>query len=201
MTTVVAGSLGALAAWWDLPPAADVVALTTAAAFTGATGALAELRDALGGRAVEGLPAPDAAAARDPGLAERVAMADVVVLVDGSPLHARTVWRVAPLRGALAGASLVAVGGVASVLGPVMIDPRGGAPTVGLGLREGPALTVPATAAQLARTRALLRPPRALVVVGPRGLLDERDGRWRVVVAQDVEVTRGLVPARLDATP
>jgi len=67
--------------------------------------------------------------------ATRIVEASLVVLCDGSALHARSVWRDTPVGEALARArSLVAVGASASVLGEVMIDPRGGAPTTGLGL-------------------------------------------------------------------
>ena len=88
-----------------------------------------------------------------------------------------------------AAATLVAIGAVASVLGEVMIDPRGGAPTTGLGYRGGAALSVPASEEQMARTRSLLRDV-ALVVIGPSGVVHHDGERWRVV-AGDVVVTRG----------
>ncbi len=100
----------------------------------------------------------DRAGAAEPYFAQRVAAADVVVLIDGSALHARSVWRDTPVgardrRRATGGR----VGSVASVLGEVMVDPRGGAPTTGLGYRHGPVLCAPASGEQLARTRSLLR--------------------------------------------
>ncbi len=197
MATVVAGSLGALAGWWTPDPTADVVALLTPATFSGTARAHARLVAALG-RDVEGLEAPDRASAQDPGLVARVARADAVVLVEGSALHARSVWRHTALLDALGRAELVALGEVATVLGTVMIDPRGGAPTNGLGRWAAVALTVPASPAQLARTRALLAPATALVVVGPAGIVREEAGRWSLAVATDVEVTRGAAPARLE---
>ena len=76
-------------------------------------------------------------------------------------------WRANAFGDALDAAStLVAVGSVASVLGEVMIDPRGGAPTTGLGYRPGAALCAPSSDDQMARTRSLLG-DELLVVLGP----------------------------------
>ena len=83
----------------------------------------------------------DRAATKDQYYVDRLVDADLVVLCDGSALHARSVWRDNAFGEAINAAStLVAVGAVASVLGEVMIDPRGGAPTTGLGYRMGAAL-------------------------------------------------------------
>jgi len=83
----------------------------------------------------------------------------------------------------------VAIGAVASVLGEVMIDPRGGAPTTGLGYRRGAALSLPASDEQMARTRTLLRDV-ALVAIGPSGVVHHDGEQWRVLCG-DVVVTRG----------
>jgi len=138
----------------------------------------------------------DRAGALEPYFAQRVAAADVVVLTDGSALHARSVWRDTPVGTAIDAARFVlAVGSVASVLGEVMVDPRGGAPTTGLGYRPGPVLCAPASPEQLARTRALLGDAVTLVVVGPGGAVVGVDGVWRVL--RDAVVTRGDAPATL----
>jgi hypothetical protein len=172
---------------------ADVVVVPTAAAFTGATQsavAAAEVFAALDAR-VEGVMVGDRSAADEIYFAERIIAADVVVLTDGSALHARAVWRDTLVGAAIAGARLlIAVGSVASVLGDVMIDPRGGAPTTGLGYRPGVVFGVPASSAQLARTRDLLGPTETFVVLGPDGAVLGEDGAWRVV-RPDVVVTRG----------
>ena len=87
---------------------------------------------------------------------------------------------------------VVAVGSVASVLGDVMVDPRGGAPTIGLGYRTGPVVTVPAAPAQLARTRGLLeraRDPRR--GRAPRARVRGRGRATGRVVRATSSVTRG----------
>lgn len=72
-------------------------------------------------------------------LADRVCRAAAIVLVDGSPLHLRSVLKETPLWNAIEdawnhGAMLFGAGEVSTVLGDPMIDPRGGALTLGLGL-------------------------------------------------------------------
>ena len=201
MTTLVAGSLRAfIDTMAGELEGASVVVVPTAAAFVGAAQAALEVATALEpfGAQVEALMVLDRAGVHEAALVERVAHADYVVLSDGAALHARAVWRASAFGDALAAARLVAIGSVATVLGSVMIDPRGGAPTIGLGYRRGVVLTVPATVEQLERTRHLHTGDEPLVVVGARGVLTESDGRWRVVVADDVEVTRGANAANLD---
>jgi len=173
---------------------ADVVVLPTAAAFVGAAEAsvaVARVCEGFDAR-VEALMVGDRASANEPYFAQRISEADLVVLCDGSALHARTVWRHSPVGEALAAArSIAAVGSVASVLAGVMIDPRGGAPTTGLGLIEGVAFSPPSSDDQLARTRKLVAKEIALVVLGPRGVLRHADGEWTVLEGDDVVVTRG----------
>jgi hypothetical protein len=171
---------------------ADVVIVPTAAAFVGVTEAVlltsAEFEEF--DVRLEVLMVSDRAATTVPYWTERLTSADLVVLCDGSPLHARSVWRANPFGEAIdAAATLVAIGAVSSVLGDVMIDPRGGAPTTGLGLRSGAALCLTASDDQMARTRSLLSDV-ALVVLGPTGIVHHDGAHWRVV-AGDVVVTRG----------
>jgi hypothetical protein len=93
--------------------------------------------------------------------------ADMVVLSDGSPLHAKSVWHQTPVGEALRDAPLVVtIGSVTSVLFETMIDPRGGAPTTGLGYREGLVVTTSASEEQLSRTRTLLGDDAVLAVLG-----------------------------------
>ena len=197
--TLVVGSLGALRAGLDdqllgeIGPGADVVVIPTAAAFTGAAEAALAVAEALEGTGarVEALMVTDRASAEEPHFVDRLRQADLVVLCDGSPLHARTVWRATPVGEALPDARrLAAVGSVASVLGVVMIDPRGGAPTTGLGYRPGLVICVGESEDQLARTRSLLAADETLVVLGPSGVLTHDGTAWHVIV-DDVEVTRG----------
>jgi hypothetical protein len=113
------------------------------------------------------------------------------VLCDGSALHARSVWRATPISEAFGDAKrLVAIGSVASVLGEVMIDPRGGAPTIGLDLFRGVVVTTPASEEQLTRTRTLVTSEVALVVLNSHGVVSFDGTTWRVI-NDDVVVTRG----------
>jgi hypothetical protein len=204
-STFAVGSLAALAALigdgatLPLRADADVVIVPTAAAFTGITEsaiAIAQECDGFDLR-VEALMAGDRAALSDPYFARRIAEADVVILGDGSALHARSVWRDSDVGAAIDQcATLVAIGSVATVLGDVMIDPRGGAPTTGLGYRAGAALCLVSSDEQMTRTRSLLASDIALVTLGPTGIVHHDDNGWRVV-AGDVVVTRGPDRANL----
>jgi hypothetical protein len=121
---------------------------------------------------------------------DRLGNAELVVLCDGSALHARSVWRDSAFGEAInASPALVAVGGVASVLGEVMIDPRGGAPTTGLGYRSGAALCQSSSEDQMFRTRSLLGDV-ALITIGASGIVHHDGAQWRAI-AGDVVVTRG----------
>ena len=197
--TVIVGSLDALRDECErrdvliVEAGADVVVVPTAAAFSGAPesawAVASALRDV--GAAVEAVMVIDRGGASDEHCASRIANADLVVLCDGSPLHARTVWRGTPVGEAIGAARrVVAVAQVASVLGDVMVDPRGGAPTTGLGYRPGLVVTAPSSEEQLARTRSLLSTTEVLAVVGADGVLACEGQRWRVVRG-DVVLTRG----------
>jgi hypothetical protein len=197
-STFAIGSLNALAfllrdGAFVVPPNADVVIVPTAAAFTGAAEAAlltSAAFDSFDVR-VEALMVSNRAASGDAYFAQRVTDADVVVLCDGSALHARSVWRANPLGDAIcAAAVLVAIGAVSSVLGDVMIDPRGGAPTTGLGYRSGAALCTPSSDDQMARTRSLLGSDVTLVALGSTGIAHHDGERWSLVNG-DVVVTRG----------
>ena len=170
--------------------ASRVCVLATAAAFRGPSAAIEEIRELLAPREVTvvGVPAIDRASANDPAVAAEVEASDLVILCDGAPLHARSVWRHSLLGEVLARSALLCVGATGSVLGETMIDPRGGAPTTGLGLFRDVVLTVPASAEQTSRTRGLLT-HETLVELGRRAVV-AYDGRWRVVLDRDIVVTR-----------
>jgi hypothetical protein len=177
-----------------MAPNADVVVVPTAAAFTGVAQAALEVAQVCEDLDVhlEALMVADRASAGEEYFSSRIREAELVVLCDGSALHARSVWRGSGVGDALAHARRVlGVGAAASVLGEVMIDPRGGAPTTGLGLSVGVAFGTPQSDEQLARTRTLLGDQTALVVLGPRGILVYEGARWRVVAGEDVVATRG----------
>lgn len=156
----------------------DVVVLPTAAAYLGATRVAVDLGAALEptGARLEALMVTDRASADEAYFATRVAGADWVVLADGSALHARSVMRASRLGEALSRSrAVVALGSSATLLGTHMVDPRGGAPTVGLGLIDEVSFTTPESDEQRSRTLALLPAGVALVEVaaGSCVLFDE----------------------------
>jgi cyanophycinase-like exopeptidase len=195
--TYAVGSLDALRALLrdgplELAEDADVVIVPTAAAFTGILEATLHTSAVFDGTdlRVEALMVGDRASTNDDYYVTRLLSADLVVLCDGSALHARSVWRATEFGNAInATSTVVAIGAVASALGDVMIDPRGGAPTTGLGYRSGAALSVPASEEQMSRTRSLLNDV-TLIVVSPSGIVRHDGEKWSVV-AGEVTVTRG----------
>ena len=198
-STLLAGSLDVVRSCLDdqimgpLGPRADVVVLPTAAAFTGAAQAAVAVAAALEGSdtIMEALMVTDRPSADEPHFARRIAEAQLVVLCDGSPLHARAVWRSTLVGEAIRGATrLVAIGAVASTLFEVMIDPRGGAPTTGLGYRTGLIACAPESDDQLTRTRSLLDASATLCVVGSNGAVAFDGVKWHSV-GDDLVVTRG----------
>ncbi len=200
--------VGSLAALADLVERGDVLTLTTdsdvvivptAAAFVGAPQAAIAASSTLSvsGARMEALMVLDRTSSSDEYFARRVREADAVVVCDGSALHAASVWRDSALGEAMRHArTLICVGSVSSVLGETMIDPRGGAPGVGLGYRTGLVITTPQGADQMARTRSLLGREVTLAVLGATGVLVGEHGSWRHVTG-DVVVTRGEDPAEL----
>jgi hypothetical protein len=176
----------------ELQDGDDVVIVPTAAAFTGVTEAALRASTVFDDYdvRVEALMVTERAATFDSYYPTRILNADVVVLCDGSALHARSVWRANDFGDAINMAStLVVVGEVASAICEVMIDPRGGAPAPGLGFRNGAALCVPSSDEQMYRTRSLLHDVD-LVAIGPSGIVGHDGVQWRVL-AGDVVVTRG----------
>jgi cyanophycinase-like exopeptidase len=176
-----------------LAEGADVVILPTASAFRGAEAAAIELASLFeeAGAQVEALMNVSRDSSDEPHFAQRTRDADLVVLSDGSALHAKSVWRGTLVGEAIRESQRVAVvGSVASVLGDVMVDPRGGAPTNGLGYVSGLVIGVDASEEQLARTRLLLGKGATLAVLGHGGVVHFDGANWRVI-APDVVTTRG----------
>ena len=144
--------------------------------------------------------------AEDPERAAEVATARAIYLCGASPLHLRSVLKDSPVLQALLaawrdGALLVAAGPAATVVSDPMVDPRGGAFTVGLGLVRDVAFAVGAERdeAQLRRTLALAPPPCAVVALGADGCLwRAADGTWRTGAAGDVDVYLAGLPAGLE---
>ncbi len=91
------------------------------------------------GATVHHVPVLHRSEAGDAAIAETVRKARFVYLADGSPLHLRSVLKDSALFDALlssyhAGGVLAASGAGATLLCDPMVDPRGGAYTVGLGV-------------------------------------------------------------------
>lgn len=131
-------------------------------------------------------------------------------LVGGSPMHVRSVLKDTPVWEALVeafanGGVLAGSGAGAMVLCDPMVDPRGGAFTLGLGLLTGVAV-IPAHDhwSEDAAHRTLRMSPPSLVLAG----IDERtaliraaDGSWRAEGAGSVAIFEGGTPADLSALP
>lgn len=169
--------------------------------------------DRLGAR-VEALMVLGRADADDDAAADRVRAARFVYLGDGSALHLRSVLKgskvFAALRAAWEGGAVVAGSGAgAMVLSDPMVDPRGGALTVGLGLVDRLAVVTHFGAAgedahgeKLHRSVVLA--PRGLPVVGipeRSAVILEPTGRYRSAGARApaVFVNGALEPLGLDA--
>ncbi len=192
--------------------ASEVLVLPTAAAYEHPERAVAAAQAwfaALGAtaRGLDVLRRPDAL---DETKAAEVRAARFVYLAGGSPMHLRSVLKSSPLWDALLGAwadGAVVAGSSAGamVLCDPMVDPRGGAFTVGLALVEQLAV-IPHhdTWSEEKAKRTLDLAPDGVVVAA----LDERtalirdpDGRWRCDGAGEVAVFRAGVPATLADLP
>ncbi|MBI2708170.1 MAG: Type 1 glutamine amidotransferase-like domain-containing protein [Actinobacteria bacterium] len=146
----------------------------------------------------------------DAGNAAAVRAAGFVYLAGDSPMHLRSVLKDTPVWEALVeawrgGAVLAAAGGGAMVLCDPMVDPRGGAFTVGLGLVRG-ITVVPEferwSAEVVHRTRRLS--PADLVMIGlpsATAVLRDAGGAWAVAGVGEVSVFRGGEPAMLGDLP
>ena len=148
-------------------------------------------------RTVPVIHRPDA---EDPKIAEIVRRAKFIYVADGSPLHLRSVLKGSALFDAVlsayhGGAALAASGAGATLVGDPMVDPRGGAYTVGLGLVPNLAVfPYHGTAAAHLRERSIdLLPPGAKLVGidEETALVRERDGRWHVAGVGVVTVYSG----------
>lgn len=143
--------------------------------------------------------------AEDGDIAEKVRKARFVYLSDGSPMHLRSVLKDSALFEALlaayhAGAVVAASGAGATVVCDPMVDPRGGAYTVGLGIVVGLAVfPYHGRAADHMRERSIdLLPDRArLVGVDEEtALIRDPAGTWRAAGGGAVTVYQGRDAAR-----
>lgn len=149
------------------------------------------------GVTVEGLMVLNRPGALDPGHVATVAGARAVYLAGDSPMHLRSVLKDTPMWQALntvlsEGGLVAAVGASAAALCDPMVDPRGGAFTLGLGIVSGLALVTEVeswSADRLHRTLKLANTPIALLHTGSS--LVHRESGWEVIGGPDV---RGELP-------
>jgi cyanophycinase len=125
--------------------------------------------------------------------------ASFIYLPDGSPLHLRSAFKGSQLWDVIvaayrSGAVLAASGAGATVVCDPMVDPRGGAYTVGLGLVSGLAVfPYHGTAADHLRDRSLDLLPKDAVLVGldeHTALVRDANGDWRALGPGNVTLYR-----------
>src|SRR4029079_3702683 len=138
--------------------------------------------------------------ADDPRIAESVRRARFVYLCDGSPPHLRSVLKDSALVDALlaahhGGAGVAASGAGATLVGDPMVDPRGGAYTVGLGIVPNLAVfPYHRTAADHLRERSIDLLPATAKLVGideETALVLNPEGTWRAAGSGRVTVYTG----------
>jgi cyanophycinase len=148
---------------------------------------------------------PDAG---DPGHAAAVRAARFVYLTGGSPLHLRSVLKDSAVWQALvaawdAGAVVAGSSAGAMVLGDPMVDPRGGALTLGLGLVEQLAVLPHADTwshEKAHRTFSLAAGGLRIAAIDERtALIRDPAGGWRTAGAGEVTIYLDGRPAALDA--
>jgi cyanophycinase len=129
-------------------------------------------------------------------------VARFVYLSDGSPLHLRSVLKGSPLFDALVyahgrGAVIAASGAGATCVCDPMVDPRGGAYTVGLGIVPGVAVFPDhAGAADHRRERSLELQPSDAVLVGldqQTAIVRSANGQWNVMGSGHATIYRAGV--------
>jgi cyanophycinase len=140
------------------------------------------------------------AEAEDPTMVEVVRQARFVYLCDGSPLHLRSVLKDSPLWAAMLaayrdGAVLAASGAGATLVCDPMVDPRGGAYTVGLRIVANLAIfPYHGSAAGHLRERSLDLLPSGATLVGiddRTALIRDPAAAWRCAGVGSVTVYAG----------
>lgn len=204
--TVVEAELAAAAA------GGEVVVLPTGAAYEHpqrlVDAAVARFADL--GATARGLDVLGRRDALDEANAAAVGEAAVIYLAGASPMHLRSVLKETPVWEALVaawqgGATFAGTDAGAMVLCDPMVDPRGGAFTVGLGLLPG-VTVIPGfdtwSEDAVHRTRDLA--PSGVVIVGVHAgsaLVRDPDGTWRGAGPVEPAVFVGGQPATLADLP
>jgi len=179
----------------------EVVVVPAAAAFEHPERAVERATTyfaSLGAR-VKGLEVANRREAEADANVSAVRVARFVYFADGSPLHLRSVLKGSAFYDAIVyaygrGAVIAASGAGATVLADPMVDPRGGAYTVGLGLVSGLAVfPYHGTAAEHLRERSVDLLARDAVLVGvdeQTAVVRTGDGPWEVMGAGSATVYR-----------
>lgn len=185
----------------------EVVVLTSAAAYEHperVAERAATYFEQLGAK-VEAPPVVQRHDADDKKIVELVRKARFLYLSDGSPLHLRSVLKGSDLYEAMlasyhGGGVLAASGAGATLVCDPMVDPRGGAYTVGLGIVSNLAVfPYHGTAAEHLRERSIDLLPKTAKLVGideETALICDPDGAWRAAGQGSVSVYDGR-----DTTP
>ena len=188
---------------------ASVTVLATAAAFESPSKVVERATRwfATLGAAVQEVPVYNRTAALDPVQAAAVRRATFLYLADGSSQHLRSVLLNTPVWDAIvdtwrAGAVLAASAQSATALCDHMVDNRGGAFTVGLGLLRGMTV-IPHydqwSAEKRHRTVKLARPDLVVAGVDERtALVRDPIGNWSVAGAAGSVFFRGGVSVGID---
>lgn len=191
----------------------QVVVVPTAAAFEHPERVVERATswfDKLGAQAT-GLPVLNRRDAERDDVVKTMRDALFVYIADGSPLHLRSVLKGSSLYDALVaaynGGSVIAASGAgATLLCDPMVDPRGGAYTVGLGLVQGIAVfPYHGSAADHMRERSIDLLPADATLVGldeHTAIVREPGGGWRVAGPGSATVYRsGAKPLVAKAGP
>lgn len=194
---------------WEASGRAEVVVLPTAAAYEHPSRAVATAKDWFStfGASVVGLDILSRPDAFDDDLVAQLRPARFIYLGGGSPMHLRSVLKDSPAWEALVGAwrsGAVVAGSSAGamVLGQSMVDPRGGALTLGLGLISGVAVLPHSDAwseEKTHRTVQLATGHLRIAAVDERtALVRDPSGAWSVEGAGRVSVFVDARPAGLE---
>lgn len=197
-------------ALWKEAGRPDVVVLPTAAAYEHPERAVETAARWFAGfgataRGCMLLSRPDAA---EPALVETIRSARFLYLSGGSPMHLRSVLKDTPAWEALveawhSGATVAGSSAGAMVLGDSMVDPRGGALTLGLGLIDHIAVLPHYDAwseEKAHRTVQLATGHLRIAAIDERtALIREPDGTWRSDGAGQVTVYVDTRPSGLAA--
>ncbi|HEX5097405.1 MAG TPA: Type 1 glutamine amidotransferase-like domain-containing protein [Acidimicrobiia bacterium] len=169
----------------------DVVVLAAAAAFEHPDRVVERARAWFGdlGAKVEALPVTNRRDAEQDAVVRKAEKARFLYIADGSPLHLRSVLKGSSLFDAIVhayerGAVLAASGAGATLVCDPMVDPRGGAYTVGLGVVRGLAVfPYHGDAADHLRERSIELLPADATLVGldaHTALVRREQEEWRV---------------------